>query len=295
MDKQKPSKLKIFCGGMLLLGLCIGIAELLVCRVADPALYQRIVGPVKREAQMLLDAGASMLGDAGDWISGKIEQIRFPTTDFQSQPDLQRAEEPELTDGGEAVTDPAITELTERDGQQVLTGGSIDLIYFNQTDSRWCDQPYGSDPIGSYACGPTVMSILVSSMTGQVIDPLEMSGWAYRNGYYARRSGSYHAIVAGTAAAYGLQAEAFHPLTVDALRQQLSSGGVMVALMTKGHFTNSGHFIILRGTTLDGNILVADPYSTERSLQSWDAQLILDELSSSRDSGAPLWLISKTM
>ena len=65
-----------------------------------------------------------------------------------------------------------------------------------------------------------------------------------------------------------------------------------MALMTKGHFTNSGHFIVLRGGTLEGKILVADPNSRERSLAAWEPQLILDELSPARYAGAPIWEIS---
>ena len=62
--------------------------------------------------------------------------------------------------------------------------------------------------------------------------------------------------------------------------------------MGPGHFTRNGHFIVLRGITLTGAILVADPNSVERSLTEWDAQLILDELSYSHQFGGPLWVIS---
>ena len=62
--------------------------------------------------------------------------------------------------------------------------------------------------------------------------------------------------------------------------------------MGPGHFTQGGHFILLRGVTLSGMILVADPNSEERSLMEWDPQLILDELSASTASGAPLWVLS---
>ena len=62
--------------------------------------------------------------------------------------------------------------------------------------------------------------------------------------------------------------------------------------MGPGHFTSGGHFIVLRGVTLTGKLLVADPVSDERSLMEWDPQLILDELSASRHNGAPLWVIS---
>ena len=62
--------------------------------------------------------------------------------------------------------------------------------------------------------------------------------------------------------------------------------------MRQGHFTNNGHFIILHGATLSGEILVADPNSLERSLTAWDPQLILDELSKNAVSGGPIWVIS---
>ena len=62
--------------------------------------------------------------------------------------------------------------------------------------------------------------------------------------------------------------------------------------MTKGHFTGKGHFIILRGITPDKKILIADPKSREHSLESWEPQIIIDELSTSEYAGAPLWKLS---
>ena len=57
----------------------------------------------------------------------------------------------------------------------------------------------------------------------------------------------------------------------------LADGKLVVAIMAKGHFTNSGHFIVLRGVTAEGKILVADPASRKRSEQEWDLSIILDE------------------
>ena len=136
------------------------------------------------------------------------------------------------------------------------------------------------------------MAMAIASLTGADTDPAKMAVWAVEHGYWAQRSGSYHSIVQGTAQGFGLEAEAVTDRTVDELYDLLSSGHMMVALMGKGHFTTGGHFILLRGMTLTGEILVADPNSLERSLQTWDPQLILDELSSARDNGAPLWSLS---
>ena len=112
----------------------------------------------------------------------------------------------------------------------------------------------------------------VASMTNTETDPALMSEWAAENGYWARGSGSYHSIVIGTAEAYGLKAEAMEDKTPEGIREALLSGNMLVALMGPGHFTNGGHFIVLHGVTPDGEILVADPNSDERSLSPWDPQ-----------------------
>jgi len=57
---------------------------------------------------------------------------------------------------------------------------------------------------------------------------------------------------------------------IDALA---SGEKLVIAIMAKGHFTKSGHFILLRGVTSDGKILVADPISTSRSAQEWDLRI----------------------
>ena len=168
----------------------------------------------------------------------------------------------------------------------------MDLVYYNQGEEPCASQTFGNDPIRGYGCGPTAMAMLASSLTGEETDPGAMADWAYQQGYCAPGSGSYLSIVEGTASAIGLEAEAYEAASADALVQQLASGHIFVALMTRGHFTERGHFIILRGVTLEGRVLVADPNSRERSLAAWEPQLILDELSSSRSSGAPLWRIS---
>ena len=61
----------------------------------------------------------------------------------------------------------------------VFTDGETQVVYYNQLDERWKDLPYGTDNIGGYACGPTSMSIVVSSLTSETIDPPHMAQWAY--------------------------------------------------------------------------------------------------------------------
>ena len=55
-------------------------------------------------------------------------------------------------------------------GDVTFTDGVTPVVYFNQLDERYASQPYGTDNIGGYGCGPTAMSIVVSSLTDETVD-----------------------------------------------------------------------------------------------------------------------------
>ena len=278
--KRRGKRLRLF-GAVLLALACVAGTELAVCRVMEPELYQRIMGPAAQLVQNLREQGREL---AQRWKSGDQPA---PDTGV-SAPVSQEIREPQEADQT-LVQDPAATQLAVHQGHEVLTGGVVELIYFNQGEEPWADSPYGPDRIRGFGCGPTAMAMVVSSLGTEVVDPARMAELADEAGYCAPGSGSYLSIVQGMAQKFGLNAASCGTITAGELRQMLASGQLMVALMGPGHFTDGGHFIVLRGVTLTGQVLVADPNSRERSLALWDAQLILDELSSSRSSGAPLW------
>ena len=307
---------------ILLALICIGSVELAVCRYYNPALYHSITDPVINGVTGAVSAICTTATDAASDISNGIrttiqdararaEAHRAAEALKKAQQEILNPPEPEdtptpVSDADDQtstqpllitsapVCDPSVTQLQQLDGQDVLTGGPINVVYYSQNDPRWCDLKYGSDRIGTHGCGPTAMAIVVNSLSDTVIDPPAMAQWAADHGYWARRSGSYHSIVIGTAAGFGLTAETFPSREIIDLQDALLSGKLLVALMGPGHFTQSGHFIVLRGVTLSGEILVADPSSPDRTLTAWDAQLILDELSKSTADGSPLWVISSS-
>ena len=173
----------------------------------------------------------------------------------------------------------------------VFTDGVTQVTYYNQLDSRWANSPYGTDNIGGYACGPTAMAIVVSSLTSETVDPPHMAQWAYENGYWCSRSGSYHTLIPGASEEWGLDVEGCTAAEPQRIVDALADGKLVVALMTKGHFTSSGHFIVLRGVTSDGQIMVADPSSYSRSEKTWDLSIILNEASKNAGAGGPFWII----
>ena len=173
-----------------------------------------------------------------------------------------------------------------------LADGGMEVMYYNQLDERWADIMYGnSSTIGQAGCGPTSMAIVISTLTGEPHDPVELARWSAANGHRCEGNGSYHSLIPAAAAAYGLNCD--RNLDAQGIVDALSSGKLVVVIMSKGHFTRGGHFIVLRGVTGEGKILVADPASYGRSEQEWDLSIIMDESNKAAGSGGPYWAIGR--
>lgn len=186
---------------------------------------------------------------------------------------------------------------TESLGQQyegvVLKDGSREVIYFNQLDQRWANKPYGPrGTIGVSGCGPTSLAMVVSTLTGTAVDPITMSKWAYENGYMAEGNGSYHSLIPDGAKHFGLNVEGASVKEPQKVLTALADGKLVIAIMSKGHFTSSGHFLVLRGVTAKGDIVVADSASRKRSGQTWNFSIILSEARKNAAAGGPFWIIS---
>ena len=175
-------------------------------------------------------------------------------------------------------------------GDVRFTDGVTEVVYFNQLDQRYANQPFGTDNIGGYGCGPTSMAIVVSSLTDEIVDPIAMAKWAYENGGWCKGQGSYHSLIPNAAKAWGLNVEGCKASEPQRILDALSQGKLVVAIMGKGHFTTTGHFIVLRGVQ-DGKILVADPASTSRSQKAWDLSIILNEAGHRAGAGGPFWIV----
>ena len=175
-------------------------------------------------------------------------------------------------------------------GSVTFSDGVTQVVYFNQLDERYAGKPYGTDNIGGYGCGPTAMSIVVSSLSNETVDPVKMAEWSYKNGYWCKGSGSYHALIPAAAGAWGLPVSGCTASEAQRIVDALSEGKLVVAIMSKGHFTSGGHFIVLRGVK-DGKIMVADPASYSRSEQLWDLSIIVNEASRRAGAGGPFWII----
>lgn len=170
-------------------------------------------------------------------------------------------------------------------------GNATEVVYYHQGDSRWGSQMYGrTGTVKSSGCGPSCMAIVISSLTDTQINPGQMCDWAYQNGYRCEGSGSYHSLIPGAAKAFDIPCEGLGR-SRSKLVEALQNGKLVVAIMSKGHFTRGGHYIVLRGITEDGKILVADPASYQRSEQMWNVDIFLAECNKRAGAGGPFWAL----
>lgn len=166
------------------------------------------------------------------------------------------------------------------------------IIYYNQEDIRWANEKYGkTDLISVTGCGPTCLAMVISTLTDVTINPKQMADWSYQNGYCAEGSGSYHTLIENGAKAFGLQVEQASVLDGQKIVDALSNNKLIIALMGKGTFTSSGHFIILRGITKQGNVLIADPKDKKNTQKTFPLGLLLSEAKGSADGLGPFWII----
>ncbi|MCI1999886.1 MAG: C39 family peptidase [Clostridia bacterium] len=193
----------------------------------------------------------------------------------------------------EAKETPDKTDNSENEDNVVLKSDTSQIVYYSQTDNRWKNAIYGADnTIGVYGCGPTVLAMVLSSLTDKTVTPVDAAKWAYDNGHFSYNNGSYHSIIPKGAEKHGLDCKSLEKPSKQDIIDNVSKGNIIVVLMNKGTFTTDGHFIILRGITKDSKVLIADPKSIENSKTPWDIDIILKEAKYSANYGGPFWSIS---
>ncbi len=100
--------------------------------------------------------------------------------------------------------------------------------------------------IGSQGCGPTSMAMIVSTLTGNEVTPVELCEYSTENGYLTYDSGTKWTFFASVAKKYDINCKQTASYTVA--KKALESGKMVIASMKPGRFTSGGHFVVLSGT-----------------------------------------------
>ena len=146
-------------------------------------------------------------------------------------------------------------------------------VSYLQTDGRWRDKPYRvtgeKSTIGSAGCGPSCAAMVISTLTGKTVTPVDTCDWSIRHGYKALNQGTYYSYFVPQLKAYGIQCKQMlgsrilnqpqHPIH-EQVKQYLSQGYYAIALMGPGTWTKSGHFVLV--WDWDSKVRINDPAST---------------------------------
>lgn len=137
-------------------------------------------------------------------------------------------------------------------------------------------------------CGATSMCMVIHYLTGNTSPtPYTLFKWAYDNGYY-RGDGLGHEAVSAIGKLYGVTGS-WTGKNGEKIVAALKSGHPVIAHMGPGIFTNYGHYIVLKGVTDDGKILVNDPNSKSRTGKAYPLSTILKQSKTS----TPFMICSK--
>ncbi len=167
------------------------------------------------------------------------------------------------------------------------------VVYFNQGEEPWGSLPYGDSTIGAAGCGPTSLAIVISTLTGQTVNPQTTAAFAINNGEYVSGAGTAHSFPTNAARHWGLTCERVGKDRMDEVVQALKDGKMVVEICEAYTITggSDGHFIVLTGVTRDGYITIADCASRQRTAKVYSVDTIR---SYGRDlSDGAFWIIGK--
>lgn len=174
------------------------------------------------------------------------------------------------------------TRLAMKNNKEYIAG----YVYFNQTDSAWNQNGYC---IAKAGCGPTSMAVVITSLTGKWVTPLDTAIWGYQHGFYSR-AGSAHEMIPAMAAAYGLKCQGAGT-DYNAIKKALKAGKPVVCLMGPGYFTRGGHFMVLVAIDKNDCVTVADVGSRTRSAYKYRLSDVIAQ-SKGASAGGPFWIMS---
>lgn len=147
-------------------------------------------------------------------------------------------------------------------------------VSYLQIDKRWKSLPYRvkgeTSTIGGSGCGPTSAAMLIETLTGKTFTPVDACKWSVDHGYKALNQGTYYSYFVPQFKLFGISCKQLlgsrlsnqptHAIH-EQVKQYLSEGYYIIALMGPGLWTSSGHFVVV--WNWDDKVRINDPASTK--------------------------------
>ena len=130
--------------------------------------------------------------------------------------------------------------------------------------------------VATSGCGATSLSMVIAYLTGNTEqNPSVLFCDSVQRGLY-QGAGWSHETLSYYASAYGVKSS-WISNSRSALVKALSEGKPVIAHMGPGIFTSRGHYVVLRGLTSDGKVLINDPVSLSKCGQAFPVQTLLTQ------------------
>lgn len=160
----------------------------------------------------------------------------------------------------------------------------IKPVSYLQTDPKWKNYNYSAKgekkTIGNAGCGVTVAAMVIATLKDKNVTPVTTAEWSMAHGYKSLNQGTYYTYfvpqfkqygitcrLLNSSNLYGKSSSSAHTEALNALKK----GNWIIAVMGKGHWTSTGHFILLYKYE-NGYVYINDPASTkaDRIKNTWD-------------------------
>ncbi len=144
--------------------------------------------------------------------------------------------------------------------------GKVPKLY--QWDERWGYQAYGTSFVAASGCGPTCLSMVLSTLKKDPsITPALVASLSVQLGEVDSDNNTMWLLLSDAATTWGVYCEE-GILGEDQVRDTLNSGKYIICSVGPGDFTKIGHFIVLVSYQ-DGQVEVRDPFNTEHTEKTW--------------------------
>ena len=155
-------------------------------------------------------------------------------------------------------------------------GMAIPMLF--QGDYKQVILYYDGTPrsVSTSGCGATSVSMIVAYLTGNTEQtPYTLFCEACDAGRY-NGAGWDHTTLSHYANRYGVKTRWIRNSGKDIV-EALRAGKPVIAHMGPGIFTSRGHYVVLRGVTADGKILINDPISPNKCGKAFPIQTLLTQ------------------
>jgi hypothetical protein len=117
---------------------------------------------------------------------------------------------------------------------------------------------FGSGNISTSGCAPTTFAMVATYLLGRVITPPDVVAWSGPIKYYVPPAGTRWDFFED-ATEYFQCGDVKQTNNPTEVLEALSDNRPVICSQGPGLFTSGGHFIVLRGITTNGKVLVNDP------------------------------------